>query len=132
MTNYFNTIKTGAEPMIGDLMKEADLLFKNAGFDSDFISNQVMNYMVEESEGGYLLEIPVPGLSKEDVKIEIDSNKIKINLEKDKSKWILKKDYAFIAKRGIDLEGIEAKVENGVLKIQMPNLSSASKTIEVK
>lgn len=80
-------------------------------------------------EKTFELSADIPGIKKEDLKIEVDNGVIKLNAENQKRKYIFS---TFIPKI-IDPNSIEAKLENGVLVLTaVANEKSLGKVIEIK
>lgn len=97
---------------------------------------------VEETEEAYRLAVDLPGLKKEDVAIHLDENVLTISgerkLERDeKTKGRYERAYgrfqqSFTLPSTIDVEKVEAKMEEGVLKIALPkSAQSKPRTITV-
>jgi HSP20 family protein len=87
---------------------------------------------IHETADAYHLELSAPGRSKEDFKLSVDAGQLTVSFEKkeetktDDYKTI-RKEFSFKSfKRSfnlddrIDSEGIQAKYENGVLKLLLP------------
>ncbi|MBR5398927.1 MAG: Hsp20/alpha crystallin family protein [Bacteroidales bacterium] len=112
---------------------------------NDFFDNSWMertNYTapainVIENEKEYELELAAPGLSKEDFKIQLDNEgNLVINMEKKTENKEEKKKGRFLRREfsyekfhqslmlpdDVDIEKIEAKMENGVLNIHLPKI----------
>ena len=91
---------------------------------------------VIENEKEYELELAAPGLSKEDFKIQLDGEgNLVINMEKrtenkeeEKKKGrFLRREFSYekfhqrlMLPDDVDIEKIDAKMENGVLTINLP------------
>jgi HSP20 family protein len=87
---------------------------------------------IHETPDAYHLELNVPGRSKEDFKIQVEQGLLTISFEKkeennaDDYKTIRREfDYksfkrSFSVDDKINVDGIEAKYENGVLKLLLP------------
>jgi HSP20 family molecular chaperone IbpA len=109
------------------------------GFPSanDFFSNQnrdIMKTDVKESEDGYLLEIDLPGFKKDDVKarlkdgyMTVSANRTTDKDEKDREgRYIRKERYegscsrSFYVGKNVTESDINAKFEDGILKISVP------------
>jgi len=110
--------------------------FTNILFD-DFFSNEWPSYTrssashIEEEEDKYILEAEVPGVDKENIKIETKDNQLFIKAERKRGEKTLKFDDQLSLEK-IDSEKIEASLEAGILRVILPKLSSAkSKTIKV-
>ena len=105
-----------------------------------------------ESEKDYKVEIAAPGLTKDDFSIRIDDdNQISVSMEKkeehkdeNKTGRYLRREFSYTQFRqnmilpdNIDKDKIEAKVENGILTIDIPKKEiipekPAVRNIEVK
>ncbi len=91
-----------------------------------------------ESEKEYLVTAELPGVKKDDIKIDIDKNRLSISAEVRKESEekedgrILRKERfygsasrSFAFETDIDESAASAKVENGVLKVVLPKAASA-------
>ena len=95
---------------------------------------------ITEEKNQYLVSLAAPGLKKEDFKINVDGNVLTISSEKEqtseeKDKKFSRKEYSyssfsrsFTLPKEINQEKIEAKYEDGVLKISLPGNEEAAKT----
>ncbi len=96
-------------------------------------------------EKGYHLEVDLPGVKKEDIEISVNEGILAISGERKLEKKEEKDNYtriesffgrferAFKLPPDADLENIDAKYENGVLKIFIPRKAKPEgKKIEVK
>ena len=110
---------------------------------SDF--NPVVN--TREGEFAYHVDADLPGVKKEDIKINVKGNMITLSGERKHKKEVDEKDYhrvestfgkferSFTLPDGADVENITASNEDGVLEIVIPKLKSETaevKKIEVK
>ncbi|MCB9062677.1 MAG: Hsp20/alpha crystallin family protein [Halobacteriovoraceae bacterium] len=95
---------------------------------------------VHENETAYVLETELPGVNKEDINIDLKDNILTIKGEKKSFNEEKKNDY-HIVERGhgnfyrsiklpndIDKEKIEAKMENGVLHVEVSKCQKAKET----
>ncbi|MBQ3383513.1 MAG: Hsp20/alpha crystallin family protein [Bacteroidales bacterium] len=107
---------------------------------------------VIENEKEYELELAAPGLSKEDFKIQLDGEgNLVINMEKRTENKEEKKKGRFLRREfsyekfhqrlmlpdDVDIEKIDAKMENGVLNVHLPKIAKAlpaaeHRTIDIK
>jgi HSP20 family protein len=89
---------------------------------------------VKETADSYEVEMAAPGMNKEDFKIELDNNTLTIssetkseNEEKDGERYA-RKEFSYqsfqrsfqLAKEVVDSDNIQARYENGVLKLSIP------------
>ncbi len=129
-------------------------------FDDAFFNTDLMHRMnatapainVKETEKEYKMEIAAPGLKKEWVRVDIDNdgylnvaieNKME-HKDEDKHEHYLRREFSYsnyqqsyTLPEDADREKIAAKVENGVLEVEIPKLApkeeaKAKKNIEVK
>jgi len=87
---------------------------------------------IHETAEAYHLELSAPGRNKEDFKISVDNGQLTIGFEnkeepKSEEHKTIRKEFSFRSfKRSFNLEdridagGIQAKYENGVLKLFLP------------
>ena len=127
---------------------------------NDFFDNEWMERSnatapainVLESERSYDIELAAPGMTKEDFKVTLDENgDLVINMEKKQENNGEKKNGHYLRREcsyskfqqtmllpdDADKEKINAQVENGVLKVNIPKVvktqpSEAHKVIEIK
>lgn len=97
---------------------------------------------VTESDKDYTVELAAPGLKKEDFKVNInDEGNLVIKMEQkneqkeeDKSRHYLRREFSYskyeqtlILPDDVEKEQIAAKVEHGVLTIDLPKTAAAQK-----
>ncbi|MBN1565860.1 MAG: Hsp20/alpha crystallin family protein, partial [Anaerolineae bacterium] len=100
---------------------------------------------VIENDNAVTLRVDLPGLSVEDVNVELDDNTLTVSgeigdtIEEDGDRYHYRERYTGSFQRSlrlpntIDAEKVEANFENGVLNIVLPKLPQAQpKRIEVK
>lgn len=99
-----------------------------------------------ESEKFYHIEIELPGLSKENINIDLKDNKLIVYGQRNLKNEIKEEDYykvesifgkfqrQFTLPEEIDKENISASSENGILDIKIPKLEESiiKKKIEIK
>jgi HSP20 family protein len=93
-----------------------------------------------EQKDDYMVSLAVPGMKKDDFHIDVDRNMLTISCAKEESKEekdkkFTRKEYnyssfsrSFTLPEEINRESIEAKYEDGVLKISLPRKEEAKKT----
>jgi HSP20 family protein len=113
------------------------------GEETDFI-RWAPRVDILEQDGGYELVADLPGLKKEDIKIEIQDNMLTLRGEKkleeekkDKSYRLCERYYGefvrtFALPENVDRDGIVAGFKDGVLKLEIPKTEKPKpKQIEV-
>lgn len=103
---------------------------------------------VVENKENYIVSVAAPGLKKEDFKIDIEGNMLTISCEKEdkkeeKEEKFTRKEYnyssfsrTFTIPDEVIKEKIEARYEDGILKLMLPRMheekTEVVKKIEVK
>jgi HSP20 family protein len=97
---------------------------------------------IVEHKDEYLVSLAVPGMKKDDFKIDVDGNMLTISSEKEenkeeKEKKFTRKEYSyssfsrsFTLPEEINKEKIDAKYEDGVLKIALPRKEEVKKNVK--
>jgi HSP20 family protein len=120
-----------------DFFKPWNEWFDNGGFTGRNMNAPAVN--ITEHKDEYMVSLAVPGMKKDDFKIDVDGNMLTISSEKEESKdekdkKFTRKEYnyssfsrTFTLPEEINKEKIEAKYEDGVLKISLPRREEAKK-----
>ena len=98
---------------------------------------------VKEFDKEFLIEIAVPGMTKEDFKIHVNAkNQLVVSVEKkqestddEKAAKFLRREFNYtrfeqtlLLPENVDREAITAKAKHGVLKIKLPKLENPQET----
>ena len=110
-------------------------LFENF-FGEEFLNRELAQFVpavnLSEEEGKYAVELAAPGFEKNDFKIELNEGILQIsgkhqNEKEVKEKKFSRKEFSygsfqrsFSLPEKINEEGIEARYENGILKVSLP------------
>jgi len=127
-------ILTKTYPTGKNLPNVFDELFNSfpATWGNDVRTNSTTQVNITESDNGYNLEFNAPGRNKEDFKINVDKGLLTVSYEKKEQAETnelksIRKEFSYQSfKRSFSLdekinaEGIEAKYENGILKVFLP------------
>lgn len=117
-----------------DFTEEMDKRFENLGLWRE--ENKMFDWKpaieVFKKDGKLFVHAELPGMTKENVKVEVEENKLIIRGERKKEEKEEKKDYyrsevsyghfyrSLLLPEGTKVEEIEAKFNNGVLEIAVP------------
>lgn len=123
--------------------------FGNEWMENSSKSTPAIN--IQQNENGFTVEVAAPGMTKEDCVVRIDEeNNLVISFEKkneqeekDKKGAYLRREFSYtqfqrsmILPDNVEKEKISAKVENGVLTVDIPTVKeekvSTSKLIEIQ
>jgi HSP20 family protein len=119
---------------------------------ADFLGRDIVSSTpdvnVSETNNSYKVDVAAPGLKKEDFQVNLENNILTIsveketeNLEKDEERFRRREfsytnfERSFTLPDSAETEKIEAKYENGILKIRIPKKEMAirkpAKTIKI-
>lgn len=135
---YFTTIKPAVRRPLGFYHTKANITP---------VQNKPL-YNVRQNESGWILDIALPGFSKEEIQIDVKQDQLIIkavpvsNEDASKSTKTFYKEFNNIEKSiqfhlndKMDSNGIQARLENGILNIFIPSTTPAEPSavrIEVK
>lgn len=97
--------------------------------DSSMFYNRISDYKIEEDDKNYIIEMDMPGVKKEDLEVGVKENILSIYAERKKEDKTENKESVVVSKyeqsfnisaKGIDVDNIQANLDNGVLKITLP------------
>ena len=115
--------------------EDLDLLFDNLLIDSSNLLKS-KNYHYTENEKEIIIEMAIPGVNKNDIKLVFSEGnlKIKYNSKKSKTKWTNSFDETIEIISDVDENKIHAKFENGVINIKIPKKNKVinEKIIDIK
>jgi len=96
---------------------------------------------IKETKDDYMLMLAVPGMKKDDFNIDLEGNMLTISCEKeeklvDKDVTFNRKEYnftsfsrSFTLPEEVKMELIQAKYEDGVLRLTLPKKDEAKKLL---
>jgi len=114
----------------------------NDWFDTSGIMGRTLNVPavnIAESKDDFNLSLAIPGMKKNDFKIDVNGNMLTISCEKEEKKeekeeMYSRKEYnyssfsrSFTLPEDVNKEKIDAHYENGVLKLSLPKKEGAKK-----
>ncbi|WP_304332629.1 Hsp20/alpha crystallin family protein [Brachyspira innocens] len=132
-------------PTLHSIFSNANNRYNNALNHYRDYQNRLPDYRIEEDEKSYSIEMDMPGVKKEDLEIGIKENILSISAKRkkmvkaengeSKEEVVSSYEQSFnISTKGIDVENIQANLNNGVLIVILPKKEELKyeKKIEVK
>ena len=122
----------------------------NDFFGNEWVTNNnksVPAINIQQNEDGFTVEVAAPGMTKEDCNVSVDEHnnlvicfeKKNQSEEKDKKGTYLRREFSYtqftrkmILPDNVVNEKIAAKVENGVLTVDIPTIKEEEKVSKVK
>lgn len=123
----------------GDLVSMHDRInrlfedaFKGAEHSADPLASWYPAADIYETKDDYVFKLEVPGLSKDDIKIELNNNTLSIAGEKKEENEVKKENFhriesytgkfsrSFTLPRNIDPKKVNANMKNGILELHIP------------
>ena len=132
------TLKNSSVPkVLTDWMRPESFLSRDFfDFGSDFFTPRlgvtVPSVNIRETDKDFLFEVAAPGLERKDFDLEIDNHVLRISVEKEEAREekdnnYFRKEYtynsfcrSFTLPENIRESNIDAKYENGILKVVVP------------
>lgn len=116
---------------IFDLERVFDNFFNDTVFPSYFSQSGLMKVDIRDEGEAFILETDLPGVKKEEINIDIGDGRLTISVNKDeqvedkRENYICRERRASAMRRSfnldnIDIEKINAKLENGLLTLRLP------------
>lgn len=89
-------------------------------------------YYITSDEKQWTIEMPLPGISKENLKIDIEDSMLAIKATPStKSKFVKSVNKSWYLDESIDASSITAKLENGLLNVTLPKVKLTKKSVAV-
>ncbi len=98
---------------------------------------------VQENEKEYIVEAELPGIEKGDIKLELNEGRLNISVEREEKSEEEKKNYIHKERRyssmcrsiylqDVESENATAKLENGVLVVNIPKIEKVDNTKQIE
>lgn len=106
-------------------------VYATPGLVSDFTYTKD-EYYVNADDKQCTIEMPLPGISKDNLKVDVENNMLTIQATSAiKSKAVRNIKKSWYIDENIDVSGINAKLENGLLLITLPRIKPTKKSIAI-
>ena len=120
-----------------------DDFFSDSFFSPRSLRNDTFKMDVKDLETSYVVEAELPGIKKEEVKLDYENDRLIISVESSQSVDEEKENYVHRERRrtslqralllkNIDVSRIDAKLEDGVLNITIPKMEEQSNKIQIE
>ena len=142
------------DPLFGDITRfdpftNMDDLFKGFGmrpFLNEMEAGSLIKVDLSEDDKAYKIRAEIPGVNKNDIKIQVDGNRVSISAEtkqekeeKEGERVIRRECYqgssyrSFSLDNDVDETNVQAKYENGMLELTLPKTNGReARRIEIK
>lgn len=104
------------------------------------ISGFTPNVNVREGEFAYHVDVDLPGVKKEDIKVDVKNGQLVLSGERHFKEEVKEEDYYKVETRfgkfsrtfnlpdNVDIENIDAKSDSGVLEVVIPKIEEKNNT----
>jgi HSP20 family protein len=149
-----NIIQRSPLPLAGDMVRfdpfaDMDDWFRGFGmrpFSMEMDAAPRIKMDLSETDKAYTVRAQIPGVKKEDVKVQVDGNRVSISAESKQEKEEKEGERvicrecrqgssyrSFTLDSAVDESQAQAKYENGMLELTLPKKNgSAAKQLEIK
>ena len=100
-------------------------------FENSFTKPSKGWHCIKEDKN-WILEIAIPGLTKEDLKVKMIKGELSIASTNEDNVWLGSFDKRFTLPQDVNSKKIKAKVENGVLSLTLPIKEDSENFIDIK
>ncbi len=101
------------------------------GISSDFTYSRD-EYYVSVDEKQWTIEMPLPGISKDNLKIDVEDNMLTVQATPSvKSKATKSVKKSWYVDENVDVTSIVAKLDNGLLTVTLPKIKPTKKSVAV-
>ncbi len=123
--------------LFNDFFRPWDEWFEGGGLTSRVLNVPAVN--ITENKDEFMVSLAIPGMKKEDFNIDIEGNMLTISSEKEESKEDKDEKYtrkefnyssfsrSFSLPDEVNMEKIDARYVDGVLKLSLPKKEEAKK-----
>ena len=112
--------------------KEMDELFESWNRVPAYANWDPMTHFAEQ-EDHFTLSLDIPGIKKNELKLEVTGQTLNISGESQREKITRSFKRSFTLPETVDASKIEAKFEDGVLDLRLPKMEAAkSRLIEIQ
>lgn len=137
---HMNITKWNHQPVVFDIFNELERKFFTPFREDGFIP--ATNIM--ENENSFQIELAVPGMKKEDFKINLENNILTVSSEKTTEKKEEKENYtkrefhygsfsrSFTLPKTVESDKIKAAYDNGILKLELPKKEEIKVSKEIQ
>jgi HSP20 family protein len=124
-------------PLFDDFLRPWNEWFDNGGFSGRTLKVPAVN--ITENKDDFNVALAVPGMKKEDFNIDVEGNMLTISCEKEEKKEEKDAKYtrmefnfssfsrSFTLPEEVNREKIDARYDDGVLKLSLPKKEEAKK-----
>lgn len=108
-------------------------LFRDIMSEFDYPSMLSDTYFTYSSKESYIVQMPLVGVTKEELNIKVDGDFLKIEAKPTKtSKFVKNTAVHFSLREDADVDNVSAKLENGLLTLTIPKIVPEKKSVNIK
>ena len=132
MYTFFNGFKPVTQAR--RINNNIDSILKDPFWDEfdNFFTKPSKGWHCIKEDDKWILEIAIPGLVKEDLKVKMIKGELSIISENEDNVWLGSFDKRFTLPQDVNTKKIKAKVENGVLTLTLPIKENIENSIDIK
>jgi HSP20 family molecular chaperone IbpA len=132
MYTFFNGFKPVTQAR--RINNNIDSILKDPFWDDfdNFFTKPSKGWHCIKEDDRWILEIAIPGLVKEDLKVKMIKGELSIISENEDNVWLGSFDKRFTIPQDVNTKKIKAKVENGVLTLTLLIKEDTENNIDIK
>lgn len=126
----------------GSFYNMLDDFFTDSWFPGRSLSSDTFKLDVKEKDSNYIIEAELPGISKEDIDLDLTKERLTISVKREESNEEEKETYVHRERRlssmsrsihlgDGELSNITAKLDNGILTVVVPKKAKVSESTKI-
>lgn len=138
-----NQVQRRGDSNFVDFYNMLDDFFGDSYFSPRSLRNDTFKMDVKDLETSYVVEAELPGVKKEEIKLDYDKERLIISVESTQSVDEEKNNYVHRERRrtslqralllkDVDVSGIDAKLDAGILTINIPKMALQENKIQIE
>lgn len=113
------------------LVREFDTVFNELFGTSAQKYTDGVKYHTSKNENDYILEVPLPGSSKNDVEVSVEKDILKLSVKKNESRFSKEYNHMWYLAEDHNPEDVRASMENGILTVKVGRVKPQKKFVNV-
>lgn len=113
------------------LARDFDVVFNELLNKQSYNTKQYVKYHTSKNENEFLLEIPLPGTTKNDVEVSVEKETLSVKVKKNQSRFSKEYNHMWLLSEEHNVDDVSAIMENGVLTVKIGRVKPQKKVVSV-
>ncbi len=113
------------------LAREFDSVFNELLTASQQDFRERMKYHTSKNDEDFILEVSLPGTTKNDVDVSVEKDSLSVKVKKNDSRFSKAYNHMWLLTKEHDVDNVRAVMENGVLTVKIGRVKPEKKVVNV-